>query len=95
MDSRKSIKFRDAVNSIDVIWYVDKRRWQWLGHVLCMKADRNPRRALDLLDTNRPSLLDCLPIDLRKNIRVAAELASDTEAWNTTFEEGRFVSVRI
>jgi hypothetical protein len=32
----------------------------------------------------------------RKNIRrVAAELASDAGAWNTAFEEGRFVSVRM
>ena len=95
MDRRKSVKFRDAINSIDVIWFIDKRRWQWLGHVLCMKGDRNPRRALDLLDTNRPSLLDCLPVDLRNNICVAAKLASDAKAWNTAFEEGRFVSVRM
>jgi hypothetical protein len=45
-----------------------------LSHLLlCMKDDRNPRGALDLFDTNRPSLLDCLPVDLRKNIRVVAE----------------------
>ena len=76
MDRRKRVKFRDAINSTDVIWFVDKRRWQWLGHVLCMKgADRKPRRALDLLDTNRPSLLDCLPVDLRNTICVAAKLA--------------------
>ena len=60
-----------------------------------MKGHRNnPRRALeDLLDTNRSSLLDCLPVDLRNNICVAAKLASDAKAWNTAFEEGRFVSV--
>jgi hypothetical protein len=53
-----------------------------------MKGDRNPPR-----DTYRPSLLDCLPVDLKKNNLVAADLASDADAWNAAFEEGRFVSV--
>jgi hypothetical protein len=60
-----------------------------------MKGDRNPRRAVDLLDTNRPSLLDCLPVDLRKNLYVFAKLATDAEAWNTAFEEARFNQCRI
>jgi hypothetical protein len=79
---------------IDVIWYIDKRRWQWLGHVLRMSSDRNPHRALELLKPSPGSLLAHLNLELRSNLVVAKELTSDVMALNKTFEDGRFVSIK-
>jgi hypothetical protein len=94
MTRKHDAKFSDAINSIDVIWYIDKRRWQWLGHVLRMSNDRNPHRALELLKPSPGSLLAHLNLELRSNLVVAKELASDVMAWNKTFEDGRFVSIK-
>ena len=33
-------RFIEAMSHIDIIYIIDKRRWQWLGHVLRMKHDR-------------------------------------------------------
>ena len=43
-------RFIEAMSHIDIIYIIDKRRWQWLGHVLRMKHDRNIHKALNLLD---------------------------------------------
>jgi hypothetical protein len=90
MTRKHDAKFSDAINSIDVIWYIDKRRWQWLGHVLRMSSDRNPRtiEAQPWLSTG------ALKLELRSNLVVAKELASDVMAWNKTFEDSRFVSIK-
>ena len=36
---------------------IDRRRWQWLGHVLRMSPDRNAHKALKLLDFEHGSLV--------------------------------------
>ena len=53
--------FIEAMSHIDIIYIIDKRRWQWLGHVLRMKHDRNTHKALNLLDFEPGSLLPVLP----------------------------------
>jgi hypothetical protein len=94
MTRKHNAKFSDAINSIDAIWYIDKRRWQWLGNVLRMSSYRNPHRALELLKPSPGSLLTYLNLELRSNLVVAKELASDVMAWDETFEDSRFVSIK-
>jgi hypothetical protein len=47
--------------------------------------------------TNRPndtSLLAHVNLELRSNLVAAKELASDVMAWDKTFEDGRFISIK-
>ena len=49
-------RFIEAMSHIDIIYIIDKKRWQWPGHVLRMKHDRNIHKALNLLDFEPGSL---------------------------------------
>ena len=54
-------RYTETMCHIDIIYLIDKRRWQWLGHVLRMSSDRNAHKALNLLDFKPGSLLHHLP----------------------------------
>ena len=47
---RAKERFVEATKHIDIISIIDKKRWQWLGHALRMEPNRNPHKALKLLD---------------------------------------------
>jgi exonuclease III len=73
MRIRKFTNFRDyfggsveeAASEIGVLRMLDKRRWDWLGHVLRMTSDHNPKLALlHMSDTSPGSLVSMLPLDL-------------------------------
>jgi hypothetical protein len=73
--------------STDVIWYIDKRRWQWLGNVpvlvrmsVVAVIETPPHRALELLMPSPGSLLVHLNLELRSHLVVAKELAFDVVA---------------
>ena len=58
---RAKERFVEATKHIDIISIIDKKRWQWLGHALRMEPNRNPHKALKLLDFKPGSLLSHLP----------------------------------
>ena len=69
-------RYSEAMCHIDIIYLIDRRRWQWLGHVLRMSPDRNAHKALNLLDFEPVSLLRHLP-SYYHNLDSAIELARD------------------
>ena len=92
------VKLAEAINKVDLIRQIEKRRWAWLGHVLRMDSDRNPRRAveLDLLSDTPGSLTNHLADEVR-NIRDATLLASDRVKWKKIFKDNSpsFVSLTM
>ena len=91
-------KLADAISKIDLISQIEKKRWRWLGHVLRMDPDRNPRKAveLDMLYDTPGSLTNHLAVEVR-NIEDATRLASDRLKWKKVFEENSqmFVSLTM
>ena len=82
-------KLSAAINAIDITHMLEKRRWTWLGHVLRMGTNRNPRRAVALQFGTPNALTDHLPDHIR-DIREATLLATDKENWNNMFLENIF-----
>ena len=82
-------KLSAAIKAIDVTRMLEKRRWTWLGHVLRMDPNRNPKRALALQFGTPLALTAHLPEHIR-NVREATLLAADRENWDNIFEENRF-----
>ena len=82
-------KLRAAIKAIDVTRMLEKRRWTWLGHVLRMDPNRNPKRALTLQFGSPHALTAHLPGHIR-DVREATLLAADRENWDNIFEENRF-----
>ena len=94
--SKRSIdSFHEAMNAIDIIKMIEKRRWSWLGHVLRMQPDQNPRKALTLLfdmPDKKGSILAHLPIDIA-NESSACLAASDRTAWKKRFLDSQYISL--
>ena len=93
--SRSDQRSKSTYNSSEI----KKRRWwAWLGHILRMDYDRNPRRAveLDMLSDTPGSLTNHLAEGVR-NITDAVRLASDRGKWKKMFEENStsFVSLTM
>ena len=87
-------RFIEAMSHIDIIYIIDKRRWQWLGHVLRMKHDRNIHKALNLLDFEPGSLLHHLH-PYYHDLHRATELASNIQHWNEIFDQNiDFISLK-
>ena len=84
-------KMKSAIKSIDITRMLEKRRWSWLGHVLRMNPDRNPRRALALEFGTLSSITEHLPAHIR-DIESATLLAADRENWSDMFKENRYRS---
>ena len=84
-------KKKSAIKSIDITRMLEKRRWSWLGHVLRMNPDRNPRRALALEFGTLSSITEHLPAHIR-DIETATLLAADRENWSDMFKENRYRS---
>ena len=84
-------KMKSAIKSIDITRMLEKRRWSWLGHVLRMNPDRNPRRALALEFGTLSSITEHLPAHIR-DIETATLLAADRENWSDMFKENRYRS---
>jgi exonuclease III len=82
-------KLSAAIKAIDITRMLEKRRWAWLGHVLRMDTNRNPRRAVELQFGAPNALTDHLPATIR-NIREATLMAADRENWDNIFQENRF-----
>ena len=82
-------EFHEAIEAIDIIGILDKRRWSWLGHVLRLPPHRNPHRALELLTFEEGSLLAHLPFELRDSrtsyLDCAITAASNRNTWKTLF----------
>ena len=93
--------FDEAMKCVDVIGCLDKRRWSWLGHVLRMTNDRNPHRALQLLDCTPGSLINHLPFCLRDRntstftLDSAIAAASDRGNWKQLYKGPAFVSLNV
>ena len=80
-------RFIEAMSHIDIIYIIDKR-WQWLGHVLRMKHDRNIHKALNLFPST-PSAIVLL------YLHRAIELASNIQHWNESFDQNvDFISLK-
>ena len=95
--SKRNIdSFHEAMNAIDIIKMIEKRRWSWLGHVLRMQPDQNPRKALSLLfamsDSKKGSIIAHLPIDIA-NESSACLAASDRTAWKKRFLDSQYISL--
>jgi hypothetical protein len=89
---RNQEHFKDAINAIDVVDMLDKRRWTWLGHVLRMDKDRNPRRALEIIDQNGTILSYLKPE--HRDLNVAAELAANRQLWKDMYSRNDFISCK-
>ena len=82
-------RFIEAISHIDIIYIIDKRRWQWLGHVLRTKHDRNIHKALDSLH-----FLHHLP-SYYHDLHRATELASNIQHWNEIVDQNvDFISLK-
>ena len=79
-------RYTEAMCHIDIIYLIDKRRWEWLGHVLHMSSDRNAHKTLNLLDFKPGSLLHHLP-SCYHNLNSAIELASDRKKLKDVFDK--------
>jgi Reverse transcriptase (RNA-dependent DNA polymerase) len=86
-------KLSAAIHAIDITGMLEKRRWKWLGHVLRMANNRNPRRAISLGFGQPHALTEHLPEHIR-NIEEATLLAADRENWDNIYQENRFISFK-
>ena len=81
--------FHAAMSAIDIVHMIDKRRWTWLGHVLRMGYERNPRRALSLLfalPDKKGTVASHLPHDI-ENENEAVIAASNRQDWKKRFNK--------
>ena len=77
------------MKDIDIVHMIDKRRWTWLGHVLRMGYERNPRRALSLLfelPDKKGTVVSHLPHDI-ENENDAVIAASNRQEWKKRFKK--------